>query len=403
MRSLSLKFSLRYLFSKKSHSVINIISLVSCVAVGVPVAGMIILLSIFNGFEDLVKQMYNNFDPDVLIESNEAKFFDKNKIDFSQLENFKGVESYATYLEDNALVEYRGKQTVVTIRGVDSLYHRVVPIEDMVVSGEYKLELGFLPQALVGQGVAYNLGLNPRLYNKLTVYSVANNAFSSMLGESGFKSEIISPSGIFLLDADTDGRYVLVPLSFAQEVFSSSGKLSSVIIKTSKGFDIAKLKALLGDDFRVLTRYEQKSELYRIMTYEKWGIFFIIMMVMLIASFSIIGSITMLVIDKKNDTLTLRALGAHENMIRRIFIGEGVLISAFGAVIGLVIGLGFCFLQQSLGFIKIPAETFLIESYPVIVSFVDVILVVAVFFAINYIITFASVRLYFRTKNSKKR
>lgn len=399
MFSLSTLIARRYLFSKKSHSVINTISIVSCIAVGIPVAGMIILLSVFNGFEDIVRQMYNSFDPDLKIEVIEGKFFERSQIDQNKLREIDGVDQMSFVLEDNVLAEYRGRQAVVTLMGVDSLYEQVVPMSELTVKGEYRPMMGFVEQALVGQGVAYNLGVNINLFERLKFYTPTNTSFSSLLPMGGYREGSLAPSGVFALDAQVDGTYVIVPLSFAGRLFDKSERASSLIVKLSEKADPLKAKqavmSVLGDDFRVLMRSEQKAELYQIMTYEKWGIFFIISLVMVIASFSIIGSLIMLIIDKKRDTNTIIMMGGDLSLVRSVFIKEGMLISLFGSFMGLILGLMFCFLQQWTGLIKIPARTFLIDSYPVIVSVVDVLSVVALFFIINYIITLLTVRISF--------
>lgn len=378
--------------SKKSHSVINIISVVSAFAVGVPVAAMIILLSVFNGFEGLVKDMYNNFDPDISISAAEGKVFGADTLPRARLEAVNGVESFSFVLEDNALLEYRGLQTIGTVRGVDSMYTRVVPIVDMVIAGEYSPWFGSMPQAVVGQGIAYNLGMRLALYDQLKMLVPRRGGqFSSMLPINSYRQEQAFPVGVFALDAETDGKYVIVPIEVTRDLFEYPSGVSSVAVKLAAGADENSTRdaiaASLGDGYKVQTRYQMKASFYKIMEAEKWGIFLIILMVLVIASFSIVGSLTMLIIDKRADRRTIVTMGGSVELLRGIFIREGMLISGIGAVGGMVAGLLFCWAQIRWGMIRIPADTFLVDSYPVIVQWQDVAVVAAAFIAVSYIIT----------------
>lgn len=391
MRRLSLLFARRYLFSRRSHSVINIISGVSAFAVGVPVAAMVILLSVFNGFEGLVKNMYGEFDPDIAISPTQGKVFERDSVTRSCLLAIDGVDQVSYVLEENGLLEYRGRQFIGMVRGVDSMYKSVVPIEDMVVNGKYELHFGDMQQVVVGRGIAYNLGINTALYDPVSIYTPRRGSFSSLLPIDAYKQRSLFPAGVFALDAETDTKYVIAPLEFAQELFDYPGRVSSIMVKLKDGADQEKVRAAiattLGDEFKVLNRYQQKASLYKIMSYEKWGIFFIILLVLIIASFSVIGSLVMLIIDKQKDIRTIITLGAGVDFVRRIFIAEGMMISLIGAVGGMTLGLLFCWVQIRFGLITIPAQTFLVDSYPVVVKLSDMAGVVVTFVAVNYIIT----------------
>lgn len=389
MRRLSMLFARRYLFSRKSHSVINVISGVSAFAVGVPVAAMVILLSVFNGFDTLIKGMYREFDPDIAIVAAEGKVFDPGAVS-GRLADFPGVALVSQVVEDNALLEYRGRQYIATIRGVDSLYGSVVPIEDMVVEGEYQPWFGDMMQALVGQGVAYNLGVRTALYDPVKVFIPRRGSFSTLLPVDAYRMREIFPSGIFALDADTDGKYVITPIEFARSLFDYPGKVTSLMVRTSPGTDVAKVAASigseLGDEYRVLTRYQQKASLYEVMAYEKWGIFVIILLVMVIASFSVIGSLAMLIIDKRGDMRTIMSMGGSVGFVRSIFVREGMMISLAGALSGMVLGLLICWVQITFGLIPMPAATFLVEAYPVVVKLSDIAAIAVCFTAVSYII-----------------
>ena len=300
MPRLSLFFARRYLFSRKSHSVINIISGVSAFSVAVPVMAMVVLLSVFNGFEGLIKTMYRSFDPDLAIMPARGQVFATDSVPRDELLRIDGVREVSYSLDGNALLEYRGHQFFGMIRGVDSLYAEVVPVDSMTVEGQYRLRFGDMPEAFVGQGVASALGVRTGLSSPITVYVPRRGRVSPLLPYSFYRQQPVFPSGVFALEAEIDGEYVFVPLDFAQRLFDYSGRASTAAIRLADGASAARAKEAvaecLGNDFRVLTRYEQKESFYRIMTYEKWGIYFIILLVLLVASFSLIGSLAMLII-----------------------------------------------------------------------------------------------------------
>lgn len=390
MKRLSLLFAKRYLFSPKSHSVINIISWVSAVAIGIPVAAMVILLSVFNGFEGLIKQMYNEFDPDIAITPREGKVFEAARISSAQLLAIDGVQQISFVLEDNALLEYRGRQFIGTVRGVDSLYSSVVPIEGMVSAGEYRLLFGDLTQALVGEGLAYNLGVNINLYDPIRAYVPRRGDFNPLVPIDSYRAASIYPAGLFRLDALTDGQYMIAPISFTRELFDYPDGASAIFVKLSPGANGSRIRAAIrefaGDGFHVRTRYEQNASTYALMQYEKWGIFFIILMVLVIASFSIVGSLVMLIIEKRGDLRTVVSMGGSVGFLRSIFVRQGMMIAGFGAAGGMLLGLVVCWTQQAFGIIRIPARTFLVDAYPVVVQFTDLLWIAGSFIAVNYII-----------------
>ena len=321
MPRLSLFFARRYLFSRKSHSVINIISGVSAFSVAVPVMAMVVLLSVFNGFEGLIKTMYRSFDPDLAIMPARGQVFATDSVPRDELLRIDGVREVSYSLDGNALLEYRGHQFFGMIRGVDSLYAEVVPVDSMTVEGQYRLRFGDMPEAFVGQGVASALGVRTGLSSPITVYVPRRGRVSPLLPYSFYRQQPVFPSGVFALEAEIDGEYVFVPLDFAQRLFDYSGRASTAAVRLADGASAARAKEAvaecLGNDFRVLTRYEQKESFYRIMTYEKWGIYFIILLVLLVASFSLIGSLAMLIIDKRKDIRTLMTLGADVPLLRK--------------------------------------------------------------------------------------
>lgn len=391
MPRLTLLFARRYLFSKKSHSVINIIAGVSALAVAIPVAAMVILLSVFNGFEGLIRSMYKSFDPDLLVTPTQGKVFAMDSIPADRLRAIPGVAQWSFSLEENALFEYRDRQYIGVMRGVDSLFAEVVPIDTLITQGNYRLRFGELPEACVGQGIAYTLGIRTTFNDPIVIYVPRSGKFSLMMPQSLYRKGLLFPSGVFALEAEVDGKYMIVPIDFAQNLLDNKGKASSLSIRLDDGYSPESVRpavaALLGDQFEVLTRYQQKAEFYRIMMYEKWGIYFIILLVLIVASFSLIGSLVMLIIDKRKDIRTLLTMGADIPLLRRIFVAEGMLIYGIGAVIGMILGLGLSLAQQHWGFLTLGGETFLIDTYPVEVHLSDLLLIVVTFTAVSYLIS----------------
>lgn len=384
---------MRYLRSPKSHSIINIISIVSVVAVAVPTAAMVILLSVYNGLDDLLKSLYVNFDPQIRITSAEGRYFGADSL-YGVLNNMPQIESYSGFLEDNALADYNDRQYIATVRGVDSSYTEVVPIESMVIRGEYKTLVGDSDAAVVGAGLAYQLGINSAMRRSLYLIAPSSSA-TTFIPTSFYRSLRVMPEAIFAIDAETDGKYVITSLDFAQRLFSRVGKVTAVGLKLSDGTDEALLQSelieRLGGSYIVENRYQQKQTLYTIMRYEKLAIYFIIMLVLLVASFSMIGSLIMLIEDKRDHIAMLSSVGATGRFIRDIFVTEGLLITALGIVIGLVVGLGVTLLQQYVGLVDISSATMLIDSYPVRIDIWDLLLVVVSVAVVGYTISAATV------------
>jgi lipoprotein-releasing system permease protein len=361
------------------------------VAVGVPVAAMVILLSVFNGFDDLIRRMYRDFDPDLLVQPAEGKVFDPQTLDTEAVNALDGVAAVSFILEESALLEYRGKQATATIRGVDSLFGAVVPLDNMLYAGVTGGR-----GAVVGQGIAYNIGIRLGLSERLKFFVPRRGSYSALLPVSAFSAGDVLVDGVFVLDADTDGEYVIVPLDFAQELFDYGGMASGLAIRLAEGAEAKQFKAavaeIAGDDFNVLDRYEQKASMYRIMKLEKWGIFFIGLMVLVIASFSIVGSLIMLIIDKRTGIRTLRAMGASTHLVRSVFVRQGMAIGTIGAAGGLALGVAVCAVQQIFGVVRLPAASFLVDSYPVLIRPMDMVLVCVAFLTVNFLITIFTVR-----------
>lgn len=389
-------FAVRYLFSRKSRSVINVIAGLSVVATAMPVAAMVILLSVFNGFESLVKSMCSAFDADLTVTPRRGAVFAPEAIDTAALAALPGVAALSFTLEQSALLEHDGRQATATIRGVDRTYSDVVPIVGTIEKGAYSLRVGDVERMVMGRTMAYRLGIRMLSESDVTLYAMRRNNFSSLLPVESYTRRRVETGGIYTLDLDTEQQYALVSIETAQALFNYPGRVSALAIRTEEYDRIAETKrrveALVGEEFRTETRDERQATFYRIMTYEKWGVFLISLLVLVVASFSMVGALAMLILEKRDDIRTLRALGVDRPGIRAIFTGEGMLIAAISAAIGLPLGVALTLLQQHYGLITIPAETFLMQSYPVELRRGDLAVVAATFAVVSAAVTRSTVR-----------
>lgn len=387
--NLSFKIAKRYLLGKKSHNIINLISLVSVMGVFTGTMALIIVLSVFNGFGNLVISLYDSFDPDIKIVTAKGKTFDNASLDLSAIRSIKGV-AYATYtLEENGLVKYNDKQFIATIKGVDDTLIRRTGIAASVVSGTDKVQQGSRISALIGSGIAYSLGVHLEGdWSQLSIYMPDKNATSLNNPESAFREKDIAPGGVFSIQQDFDSKYVLVPLSFVRELAGEDNRSSAVEVILDKNADeaavMSALKKISGEKFVVKNRMEQHEFMYKILHSEKWAVFLILSFIMVIGIFNILGTLTMLVIEKKEDILTLKYLGAPFLLVRNVFFYQGLMITLTGIVGGLLSGALICFLQQTFGIIKLGnAESFIVESYPVDMQLMDFVNVFAVVYVIG--------------------
>lgn len=389
MRYPALSIAARYLFSRKSTRVINIISMITAFAMAVGAAALIIVMSTFNGFEDLVKSLYKVFYTDLIILPAEGKFFEPSGQILKKLDEAEGVISYTQVIEENVLAEFQGKQSIITMKGVDDHYYSVVDeLDSFMYSGGTELYYNGIPSSVLGAGVAYTLGINVMMPNTLvTLYMPRNDKTALNDVANAFRSEQIYAGGVFAVQQDFDNKYIIVPIDFAKNLMNMPDKISAIEMKTDPKADVIKIKEKLqqetGGDFIVKTRYEQNETLYKVMKTEKWAVFAILSFIVLIAAFNIIGSLSMLVIEKKQDIATLRALGADKSLIRNIFLFEGLLISLLGAFTGLVVGVIVCLIQIKFGFVKIPGASFMIDAYPVQLRWEDFALITIIIIAIS--------------------
>ena len=378
---LSFYIAKRYLFSRKKRSAINIISGISVLGVSVGVMALVIVLSVFNGFDQVIRSLINSFDPDLKIVLKEGKSFLPEEAGKSKILALEGVENLSEIIEENALIRYDERQYIATLKGVDDNYAEITGIDTMMRDGNFLLKDGKNSYAVVGQGVAYSLRVGLTFIKPLVFYMPRRTGEISMINpSSSFNRAVIFPSGIFSIEQEYDSEYVLLPIQVMRDLLEYPGEVSSLEIKIKDGFDQQnvqnEVKLIAGDSFQVLNRYQQNEVFYKIMRSEKWATFLILTLILIISSFNIVGSLTMLIIDKKDDILTLRNLGANEALIKNIFLVEGRLISIIGSAIGIEAGSVFSLLQQHFGIIKIGGSgTFIIDSYPVDYQLPDILLV----------------------------
>ena len=399
---LELFIARRYLFAKKSHHAINVISGISVLGVAVATMAMVVTLSVFNGFQDLVADLFTAFDPELLVTPKDGQTIDAKDKDLLWLKKSDVVEVYTPVLEGQALVVEGGKQQVVTIKGVTDNVTKQGHIEDILYGeGHFCLHADILEYGILGIQLAQQLGLPANFENPLQVYAPKpgervniGNPLSSFNHD-----ELQSPGVVFMVrQAKYDANYILTSLQFAQKLFDREGKVSSVELKLKEGLKTDKvkeqLKAQLGERFKVEDRYEQQNDVFRVMRIEKLISYLFLSFILLVACFNIIGSLSMLMIDKRQDIQTLRSLGATDSQICTIFRLEGHIISLAGALLGLVLGGVLCWIQQEYGIVRMGDSegSFIIDTYPVSVYWTDILLVLVTVLAVGWLAIWYPVR-----------
>lgn len=389
----------RYLFAKKSHNVINIISAISAVGMAIGTAALIIILSIYNGFDELVKSTLSNVEPDILITPAKGKVFIPNGETFDRIKANPMIGEYDLILQENVFVDYDGHQGIAKAKGVDSAFEAESPLAEHITNGEFSLHKGQLPQMVVGAGLAYKMGMNPAFLASAELYfPIRDRNFSLANPAASIETVRMRPSGIFSVNQQIDDDLMIVPIEEMRKLLGYEEEVSGVEIRLAEGSTAKDIRSAikhiqkeLGPEFKVMDRFRQNPSLYKMMRYEKAAIFLILIFVIIIIALNIFGSITMLIIEKKDDIETYRSLGATDQMLRRTFTLEGWLISLLGLAAGLVVGIGFSLAQQHFGFIKMPGS-FLVNAYPVILQWQDVLATIAGVALIGYIIALLPVR-----------
>lgn len=379
------RFALKYLTSRKSHSVINVIATVSLLAVVVPVAAMVILLSVFNGFESLVRDLYKVVDADVEVVARKG-IGGLDETLRSKVEMVEGVEALSFIVERQALLSHRDNRAAVRLRGVDEEYKRVVPIEAYTALGSADVQLGETDRLMLGEEVVYKLGIYALTGSDIEVYSLGGGQIGAILPTVAMHNEKLSLCGAFVIDRQHDASLALTSKRAASRIFGLEGEADVLLVKVADGASHSRvaeeLRKALGEEYKVTLREEKNEGFYAIMRYEKWAIFFVSLLVLVVASLSIIGTVIMLVIEKGDERTTLLSIGADNQFIRGIFVREGLLIAGVGGAIGLIIGVAVTLAQQHFGFVKLPNGNFLVENYPVELQAMDLLVIFVVFVAV---------------------
>jgi lipoprotein-releasing system permease protein len=377
----------RYLVSKKSNNAINIITKIAITGVTVGTMALIVVLSAFNGIESLVMSLFNAFDPDIKITVVQGKTFQNDLPQLEQVKKLPGVAYYSEVIEENALLKYRDNQYIGTIKGVDENFIAMSRMDTMIVDGEFILEEAGNDMAVLGQGVSNLLGINIlNILHPLHIYVPKRTSQAMLTPEQAFNLRLVYPAGVFSIQHEFDAKYVFVPIELASDLLDYGNRITSVEIGLQRGYKIkdvqSQIQEILSSEFSVKDRFQQHDFLYRIMRSEKWAVYLILTFILVIATFNVIGSLTMLIIDKKKDIGILSSMGADNLLIRKIFFIEGLMISLSGAVLGLGLGFLLCLAQEHFEIVKLHGS-FVMEAYPVEMQVGDFLAVFATVFLIG--------------------
>lgn len=383
----------RYLFSKKSHNAINVISMVSVCGVVVATIALVCALSVYNGFNDLVSTLFSTFDPELKITPRTGKVFDPMEKKFQSVKTMNSIAVWSEVLEDNALVRYDNRQVVAVVKGVSDNFDKLASIDSVLIDGHFVLKDDVVNYAVPGVGLASALGVNAGYLSPMELYAPKRDGNINLSNPAtSFQISYAYVGGVFCINQQVyDENYMLVPLSLARELFKYDTEVSSIEVKLTPESDLFDVKdeisSLLGPEFIVQDRFEQQESSYKMMQIEKWMTFLILSFILAIALFNVVGSLSMLMIEKQEDVRTLRNMGADDKLISRIFLFEGWMIAGFGALIGIVIGIVLCLIQQELGLLKLgqTAGAFIIDAYPVRVALSDVFTVFFTVVSIGFI------------------
>ena len=401
----------RYLFSKKSTHAINVISLISVLGVAVATMALVVVLSGFNGFSDLVASFFTNFDPQLKIEATKGKAMPADDPLLVKVKHLPGVEVATECVQDQALAVYHDKQAMVTVKGVEDNFDSLTHISNILYGdGDFTLHVANLQYGVIGIRLAQDLGTGVTWQDYLQIYAPQREGqYDASNPTNAFvKDSLVSPGALFhVKQSKYDQGYVITSIDFARRIFNRQGEVTSLELRMKPGVDIdnakEEIQAMLGDKYKVLDRYEQQADTFNIMRIEKLFAYVFLTFILMVACFNIIGSLSMLIIDKKNDVITLRNLGATDGQIRRIFLFEGRMISAAGAVIGIVLGLILCWLQQTYGLVQLgdQAGNFVVNAYPISVHPEDILLIFLTVILVGWLSVWYPVR-YMSRKLTKE-
>lgn len=390
----------RYLFSKKSHNAINIISMVSVCGVVIATMALVCSLSVYNGFSELVASFFSEFDPQLKISPRTGKVFDPASPAMQQVKALPEIAVFSEVVQDNALVRFNERQVVAAVKGVSDSYAQLTGISNTLIDGTFTLREDVVDYATIGAGMAYALGARAGFATSLELYAPKRNAKVNLANPAtSFNQEYAQVGAVFRINQPVyDENYLIVSLALARDLFDYDTEVTSVELRLKDGASVRQvqneIEAILGAGFLVENQYQQQAASFKMVEIEKWMTFLILSFILTIALFNIVGSLSMLMIEKKSDVRTLRTMGADDRLISRIFLFEGWMISGFGALIGIVIGLVLCILQQELGLLKLgqTAGEFIIEAYPVKVKASDIGMVFITVTSIGFLAAWYPVR-----------
>ena len=399
----------RYLVAKKSHNVINIISAISAAGMAVGTAALVIIMSIYNGFDSLIKTMMGNVEADLVIVPAQGKTFVPEGEVYDWIYEQEDVKNMCCVLQEQVFISYDGKQSLCRAKGVDWVFEEETPVKGYIKDGEFRLHKGDIPMACVGASLAWDMGISPRFLSPIELYFPSRTRKISLSNPAASIESIkVWPSSIFSISNDIDAELLILPIEKMRELLEYDDEVSAVEIRVENGVGNDRIKDLqkeisarLGEGFRVKNRYQQNESLYKMMKYEKAAIYMILIFIIIIIAFNIFGSLSMLRIEKQGDIATLRSMGAGEKTIRRIFSLEGWMISLSGLAVGLIFGIGFSLAQPHWGFIKMPGS-FIVQAYPIILSWSDILLTVSGVAVIGYLIALLPVGMYLGKNHSLK-
>jgi ABC-type lipoprotein release transport system permease subunit len=386
MTTLPLRIALRYLVSRKSYHVINMISGIGAAGMAIGTAALITILSVFNGFDSLVSQSLTDANPDLVIKPASGKVFQPDSL--AWLVDDPSIIRLSSVLEDQAFLSCDGKQGLVLVKGIDEAGEEESPLQGHMIDGIWQLHRGDRPMAVAGAGLAAQLGLNPRFLSPLELhYPSRTDAISLANPAASLRSAKLGLSGVLSISSELDNKLLVVPIATVRELLAYETEISALEIWSAPGSAKTVQKALqerLGGAYRVLDRYQQNASVYKMMRYEKLAIYAILIFVVLIIAFNIYSSLRMLVIEKQDDIATLRSLGATDGLVRHIFRLEGWLVSLLGMAVGLVIGIALVLVQQEFGLVPMPGN-FVVDTYPVVLRTSDILWTVGGVALIGYL------------------
>lgn len=391
----------RYLFSKKSHNAINVISAISVCGVALATLALVCTLSVFNGFHDLISSFFTHFDPDLKIEVIKGKVFNPTPSMIEDIKAIEGVEVVSLTLEDNAVAKYKENQTMVTIKGVDDNFQALTHIEDVLHGNpEFKLYDEVVDYGIMGRSLMYILGTGIQPFDPIEIYAPRKGGKVNLANPmSNFhRAPLYSPGTVFdINEARYSTSYIISSIDYARKLFGYTNEVTAIEIRLTDDANIARVKqslqSIVGDTFTVKDHYEQQEATFKVIEIEKFVTYLFLCFILMVACFNIISSVSMLILDKRDNAATLRNLGATDSMVSRIFIYEGNLIALLGALVGLVLGIILCLLQQKFGFIGLGDGQFVVNAYPVRVQITDIILVLASVLFVSAVSVWLPIRL----------